>query len=305
MQGVGLFEDHSSLIEDPSSSPGVDGRGREQPQVYVPVVVVVPIDEPAAAVEGVVEAFEAIWEVGMVLERLELALGVGVVVAGMWPAVGPGDPEGCHELADSAARHRRTAVGMDRELVGANLLLDRGLAKEPLGKVLAFTMGEHPADDISAVDVDDDVEVEIGPFLGPEELRDVPRPDLIRGRGLELRLGVCRMSELVATLPHLLVGVEDPVHRAGRAVVFPLVQKRGVGLRRGFIRKWRAVQRIKDRLPLLGIEGPRAGGTRLGFRLHRRALSVDRRPRHSEGGTSCHGADGVGQVRDRGHGSLS
>ena len=54
MQCVGLFEDHSSLIEDPSSSPGVDGRGREQPEVYVPVVVVVPIDEPAAAVEGVV-----------------------------------------------------------------------------------------------------------------------------------------------------------------------------------------------------------------------------------------------------------
>ena len=154
MQGVGLFEDHSSLIEDPSCRPGVDGGGREQPQVYVPVVVVVRIDEPAAAVEGVVKALKAIWEVGMVLERLELALGGGVVVARMRPAVGPGDPGGCHELADRAARHRRTAVGMDRELVGADLLLDRGLAKEPFGKVLAFTMGEHPADDLSVVDID-------------------------------------------------------------------------------------------------------------------------------------------------------
>ena len=70
----------------------MSGGGREQPQIYVPVVVVVPIDEPAAAVEGVVEALKAIWEVGMVLERLELALGVGVVVARMRPAVGPGDP---------------------------------------------------------------------------------------------------------------------------------------------------------------------------------------------------------------------
>ena len=100
MQCVGLFEDHSSLIEDPSSSPGVDGGGREQPQVYVPVVVVVPIDEPAAAVEGVVEALEAIWEVGMVLERLELALGVGVVVA-------------CERRLKSAARGGRKVQRWD------------------------------------------------------------------------------------------------------------------------------------------------------------------------------------------------
>jgi hypothetical protein len=58
MQRVGLFEDHSSLIEGLSCRPGVDGGGCEQPQVHVPVVVVVPIGEPAAAVEGMVEALK-------------------------------------------------------------------------------------------------------------------------------------------------------------------------------------------------------------------------------------------------------
>ena len=102
-------------------------------------------------------------------------------------------------------------------------------------------MGKHPADDIAAVDIDDDVEGIVGPLFRPEELRDVPRPDLVRCIGHELRLGVRRMPELVSTLPHLLVGVEDPVHRADRAVVFSLVQERGVGLRRGFVGKRHAV----------------------------------------------------------------
>ena len=60
MQCVGLFEDHSSLIEVPSSDACVNGGGREQPRVHVPVVVVVPIDEPAVAVEGMTEALKAI-----------------------------------------------------------------------------------------------------------------------------------------------------------------------------------------------------------------------------------------------------
>ena len=92
MQGVGFLEDDSALIEDPASHAGVNGGRGEQTQVPVAVVVVVPVDELAAAIEGVVVALEAIGEVGVALDRLELALGVGVVVARMRPAVGPGDP---------------------------------------------------------------------------------------------------------------------------------------------------------------------------------------------------------------------
>ena len=93
MRGVGFLEDEPALIEDPASRAGVNGGRREQAQVPVAVVMVVPVDEPAAAVEGVVVDLEAIGEVGVALDRLELALGVGVVVARVRSAMRSGDSE--------------------------------------------------------------------------------------------------------------------------------------------------------------------------------------------------------------------
>lgn len=39
LPGEGLFEDHSTLIEGPSSGACVNGGGRGQPRVHVAVVV--------------------------------------------------------------------------------------------------------------------------------------------------------------------------------------------------------------------------------------------------------------------------
>ena len=64
-----------------------DGRC-QKPDTPVAVLLVMPAEEPAAEVESVVVAGEAVWEVGPVLQRLELALGEGVVVADMGSAVG-------------------------------------------------------------------------------------------------------------------------------------------------------------------------------------------------------------------------
>jgi hypothetical protein len=44
-----------------------------------------------------------------------------------------------------------------------------------------------PADDASAENVDDDVEIEIGPFGGPHQLGDVPGPDLVGRLRQQLR----------------------------------------------------------------------------------------------------------------------
>ena len=66
------------------------------------VVVVKPINEPAIAVEGVVKALEAIGEIGVALDRLELALGLGVVVTLARPAVRSGNSEGCEPAEDRA-----------------------------------------------------------------------------------------------------------------------------------------------------------------------------------------------------------
>ena len=66
------------------------------------VVVVKPINEPAIAVEGVVKALEAIGEIGVALDRLELALGLGVVVTRARPAVRSGNSKGCEPAEDRA-----------------------------------------------------------------------------------------------------------------------------------------------------------------------------------------------------------
>ena len=49
-------------------------------------------------------------------------------------------------------------------LVPGDALFEHGFADQPFGQEFAFAMGEHPADDVAAVDVEDHVEVEAGPL---------------------------------------------------------------------------------------------------------------------------------------------
>ena len=60
----------------------------QKPDTPVPVLLVVPVKEPAAEVEAVVLTGEAVWKVGPVLKRLELALREWVVVTDVRSAVG-------------------------------------------------------------------------------------------------------------------------------------------------------------------------------------------------------------------------
>ena len=67
-------------------------------------------------------------------------------------------------------------------------------------RVLAVLDG--PADDVAAEHVEDHVQVEAGPLRRPLELGDVPRPELVRPLGEQLRPGVGGVGELVASLAH-------------------------------------------------------------------------------------------------------
>jgi len=57
------------------------------------VLLVVPGKERLAESTGFFDAGETLRELGTILEGLELRLGKRVVIAGMRPAVGFGDPE--------------------------------------------------------------------------------------------------------------------------------------------------------------------------------------------------------------------
>src|SRR5215216_2013085 len=95
----------------------------------------------------------------------------------------------------------------------------------------------HPAHDIAAKDIQDDVEVEVGPFFRPFELGDIPRPDLVRRWGEQLRLGIDGVATRVAPLAYLLSLGQDTVHRAHRAPVLAFVKRGGVD------RGWRLIDK--------------------------------------------------------------
>ena len=83
---------------------------------------------------------------------------------------------------------------MQRELTGLDVLFLAALLDQSLGQLRAFAMSDHPAGDVAAEDIEDDVEVEVRPFRRPEQLGDIPAPELIGSGGQQLRLLVGRMK---------------------------------------------------------------------------------------------------------------
>jgi len=79
-------------------------------------------------------------------------------------------------------------------------LLVAGFFDELAGQFGAFARRNHPADDVTAENVENYIEVEVGPFGRAAKLGDVPTPKLIGGAGQKFRLLVLGMDELVAAL---------------------------------------------------------------------------------------------------------
>ena len=73
------------------------------------------------------------------------------------------------------------------------------------------------------------------PSDAPEQLGDVPTPNLIRAAGQQLGFLIMGMAELIATLAHLPGLLQDSVHRANRAQVGALVQPSGKDLGRRLV----------------------------------------------------------------------
>jgi hypothetical protein len=76
---------------DLGSGAVVDRRRRVQPERGVTMLVVVGVQECRAEEAGVVDRPEPLGERRAVLERLELGLGIGVVIGDVRAGVGPDD----------------------------------------------------------------------------------------------------------------------------------------------------------------------------------------------------------------------
>src|SRR3954462_15053582 len=132
-------------------------------------------------------------------------------------------------------------------------------------------IGDAPADDPAAEDVENDVEIEVGPFRRSGQLRDIPRPDLIGAFGEQFGLGVDRVAQLVAALPNLVMVVQDAVQGADRAEVDALVEQGGADLRRGEIGEARRAQLVEPGLSFFGRQRTGRAGTGRRFGRVRRA----------------------------------
>ena len=141
---------------------------------------------------------------------------------------------------------------------------------EVLGDVGVLAGRDGPADDVAAVDVEDDVEVVVDAALGSAQLGDVPRPDVAGLGGHQLRPGPGRVGGLVAAVAGLPDQAQQPVHRAHRRQVDAFVEQCRPGLRDGLVAEPRAGQHANDPV-LLG------DGERVRRRRPRRALRRDER----------------------------
>ena len=174
-----------------------------------------------------------------------MRLRVRVIIADIGSAVGLGHSDISHELGYGLGFHCRASIRMDGELAGLDSLFGARLFDELPGQSGAFTMGHHPADHITAEDVQDDIEVKIGPLYRPFELCDIPRPHLIRFTRKQFGLFIDGPSHLPAALLDVAVlGFENPIHGANGAVVLPFIEQGGIDLSGSIIQKTLRVQQV-------------------------------------------------------------
>ena len=132
-----------------------------QAEAGMMVVLVVPSEEVTAEVLGVLDAAEALGELGLVFQGLEVGLRERVVVGGVGPAVRPGDAEVGQHQGGGLGLHRPAAVGVEGQLAGRHGVLFEGVVEQRLEQDGALGIGDAPADDPAAEDIENDVEIEV------------------------------------------------------------------------------------------------------------------------------------------------
>ncbi len=85
-----------------------------------------------------------------------------------------GDPEIGEQLTNRVRDHRTTAIGMNGQLALPDILPHAGLGNQVLGLRGQLPVGHHPTHIVPAEDIQDLVQVVIGPRCRPFEIGDVP-----------------------------------------------------------------------------------------------------------------------------------
>src|SRR3984885_8226886 len=143
------------------------GGGGHPTNSAVAMVMVVPAEELLAMSASIFDRAEAIREVRPVLQGLELRLGVRIVIRDVRAAMGLGDLQVDQKCGDRLGSHAGAAISVQRERPGNDVFFLDRIGDELLGQFRGPPGGGPPPDDVSAVDVEDYVQMEAGPFRRP------------------------------------------------------------------------------------------------------------------------------------------
>ena len=132
------------------------------------VLGVVPREERAAVTNRRLDAEETAREAGMVLQGLKLRFRERIVIGDLRTAQGSRHSEVGEQLRGALARHRCASVRVQRQHLGFDPLLVAGLFDQATSQGRVLSVGHHPAHHVAAEDVEQDVEVVVGPLLRPQ-----------------------------------------------------------------------------------------------------------------------------------------
>src|SRR5258708_5937729 len=141
---------------------------RQQAYAGVTVFFVIPTKKTLTERTTVLDAPKTVRELRPILHRSELALGEGIVVRDVRPPMRFGNTEIGEQKGYWLGPHRGATIGVQRELIGLDVLFLAAILDQPLGQFRAFTISDHPAGNVTTEDIEDRVQVEIRPFRGTE-----------------------------------------------------------------------------------------------------------------------------------------
>src|SRR5687768_12131129 len=117
------------------------------------VAVVVPGEELLTEGAAVLNTAKAIWETGAVLQSTKLAFRVGVIVRYVGSAVRLGRTKFGQQERDWFGAHHFSAVGVYGQLARRDIVFLQCVLNEVFGQFGRFPLGDHPAGNVTAEDV--------------------------------------------------------------------------------------------------------------------------------------------------------
>ena len=101
---------------------------------------------------------------------------------------------------------------MNGQLTRLDVVVKAGAQNEMLGDLCILLSRKAPAHDIPAVNVHDNVEVVVGPFLLSLKFGNIPAPHLLGLHCNELWHRILPASQLISSLANLVVLTEQSIH---------------------------------------------------------------------------------------------